>query len=652
MPRKISLKYFRQAEVGKFAQKILHKKPYRRIFICLSLSILLLAVAFFAFNLIYQERILPHTYVGEYNFGGLKHNEAKSLLSEIIQRSQGGQLNYSWENNSYSATLADLEVDYSSGQDKTVDNLLAVGRQGSLTKVVKENFKSIFSRNNLLADFNFDEGNLNDYLLKIAKDIDQDEKDATIEIKDNRPAVVAEKVGQKFDVVGGRVIVLQSLGSFSFPSSLPFEVNKILPKISSQIAQQALAETESLLSRQLTLKAADKTFQIYPKDIAPMIEFVASLAEKNPLMSNSARNIVNAYTLSPEISQAKVNDLTRQIAGEIYQEPKDPKFQVSGGRVAAFQLAQTGYELDQEKATTQIIEALKKDKKILELPVKVTESTIGSDDPAKLGLKDLVSEGRTSWRGSPPNRIHNLSLGGEKISGTIVKPGEEFSTIKTIGAIDAAAGFLPELVIKNSTQVVPEYGGGLCQVSTTLFRAVLNAGLKITARTPHSFRVSYYEPPVGMDATIYDPAPDFKFVNNMSTPIFIWAIAGNNSLVFQIYGTKDGRQINISDPVVGGYTSPPEAVYTLSETMGPGEIRQTERATPGASASFTYRVVSSSGEVLQDETFISKYVALPNSYLYGPGTEGIPGQETSPPPESGSTPAPTPTVEGTAGPKQ
>lgn len=215
-------------------------------------------------------------------------------------------------------------------------------------------------------------------------------------------------------------------------------------------------------------------------------------------------------------------------------------------------------------------------------------------------------------------------------------------TLKAIGHVGPETGFLQELVIKNSNRVEPEYGGGLCQVSTTLFRAVINSGLKVTARTPHSFRVSYYEPPVGMDATIYDPAPDFKFINNYENPILIWAIAGNNSLVFQIYGTKDNRKIEISDPVTYDYVSAGEPIYTESATMATGAIRQVERATSGCSASFTYRVTAANGTVLENETFVSKYVAIPNSYLYGPGTEGIPGQEESPPPAPTPTPSPTP----------
>lgn len=619
-------------KLQKISKKIWRNRRFRRALLASGLVVVSLAALFFVFNLIYQDKIFPHTYIGGQNFGGETPSRAKEHLEEMITQSQNGQFAYTWEQKTYSTDIQNLEVNYSDALDQTMNRLMSVGRTGSLTQVLAATARAVFGKNVVYANFYYNEGKLNDYLMSMAKDINQAEKDATIEIKNSEPTVVLEATGRKFEVVQNRQIILDCLGSFNFTLNLPLKISTISPKITSAIAQAAIPETMALMKRQLTLKAENKTFMLYPQDIVGLIEFVARPAKNNIL--TTPQETMTAWILSPEISADKLQPLIEKIAGDVYQEAKDPKFEVKSGRVVAFQIAQTGYELDKTEATSQIVEAIKNDKGTLDLPVKVTEPAISSDNPEEMGIKELIGEGSTSWRGSPSNRIHNLTLGASKISGTIIKPGEEFSTVKAISPINAAAGFLPELVIKNSTQVTPEIGGGLCQVSTTLFRAVLNSGLKITARTPHSFRVSYYEPPVGMDATIYDPAPDFKFINNMATPIFIWAASSNTGLDFQIYGTKDGRKIEISDPVVFDYTSPPAPVYTLSESMEPGEIRQVERATSGATASFTYKVTSASGEVLQNETFTSKYVALPDSFLYGPGTEGIP----APPPEEQPAP--------------
>jgi len=635
----------------KFFKKFVKSKVTQRGSLFSGILIVALAILFVVFNSIYNNRIFPHTIIGSTNFGGLSRSEAENILLTLSKENLDSDLNYQWQDKSYNLTLASLEVDWQGANPQTLDYLFSIGRKGGLLKIIREQFRAVFGSNQALAGFSYNQAKLDDFIKTIAFDIDKPEKDASIEIQENQPIVTPEEIGQRFDFEKNRRIALSTIGTFDFERQTAFVVDQIYPKITKSGAEAALAETQNLLSMHLILKASERTFEIFPKDIAGFITFVKSFGKKGVLGIGSTgrtEDLLTLYTLSPELSRERIKEYVEKIAAEVNQEPKDAKFEVSNGRVQTFQVAQTGYELDREKSIDLIIIALKKGEKTVELPVKVTEPNV-KDDASTEGIDELIGEGRTSWRGSPPNRIHNLTLGANNISGTIVQPGQEFSTLKAIGHIGPQTGFLPELVIKNSTQVVPDYGGGLCQVSTTLFRAAIYSGLKVTARTPHSFRVSYYEPPVGMDATIFDPAPDLKFINTMKTPILIWAVAGNNSLVFQIYGTKDGRKVDISDPATFDYTSSPGAIYTESSSMAAGEIRQVERATPGCSASFTYRVTAADGTILENETFVSKYVALANTYLYGPGTEGIPDQEQSAPPpaeETSPTPSSTPTKKG------
>jgi len=520
------------------------------------------------------------------------------------------------------------------------------------SQVLKEQFQALFGRNQVLAAYSFREANLNDFLARITLGVDRPEKNAAILIEDNTPTIIPEEIGQKFPIEENDQIARRAIGSFNLKTKTPFIVRKIFPQVTAVGAELALAETKILLSRHLILKSSGKNYEIFPKDIASFLEFQTVFGRKGVLGITSEdsfgpKEMTVLYFLSADLSQGKIKEFVEKIASETDQPAQDAKFEVSGGRVQTFQVSQTGYELDQEQAIALIIEALIKGQPAIELPIKVTKPEITS--ASSEGIKELIGEGRTSWRGSPPNRIHNLTLGAKNISGAIVKPGQEFSALKAIGHIGPSTGFLPELVIKNRTQVEPDYGGGLCQVSTTLFRAAIYSGFKVTARTPHSFRVSYYEPPVGMDATIFEPAPDLKFINTMKTPVLIWAIVGGNSLVFQVYGTKDGREINISNPVTYNYVSPPATVYLETASMAAGAIRQVERATSGCTASFTYRVTARDGTILENETYVSKYVAIPNTFLYGPGTEGIPGQEetSTPAPEPTPTPSPTPFKKGT-----
>lgn len=616
-------------------------KVMKKVYLGFGLVVLLIAVLFFGLCFAYRGKIYPKTYIGGVNFGGQTKAQAEGTLNRMIAGSEDKKLDYEYAGIEYQITLADLKVDYSSFLEESVNNLYSIGRGGSIGKILLEKIKSVFAHNNTQAAFSFDENKLDEFVTSIGKDIDKPEKDASIAFRDGEPYVTPEEIGQQFPKPENKIIAQKTIGEFDFEKKTAFLVINLNPKITTPIAEKALDKTRKLLDHKLVMKARGKTFTLENSDLEAIIEFQAiknrDLAGK--IEVSFAPEEQENYSLVPDFSPKKIGEYLDKISPEINQEAKDAQFKVSDGRVVAFGLSQTGYELEKDKAIEEIITALNTNKESIDLPVKETKPAIGSSDPAEAGIKELIGEGKTSWRGSPPNRIHNLTLGANKISGSIVKPGEEFSTVHTLSPITASNGFLPELVIKNSTRVEPDIGGGLCQVSTTLFRAVIYSGLKVTARTPHSFRVSYYEPPVGMDATVFDPAPDFKFINNMDTPILIWAFAGSNSLTFQIYGTKDGRQISISTPTTYNYVSPPGPVYAESSSMATGAIRQVERATAGVSASFTYKVVSAAGEVLENETFVSKYVPIPDTYIYGPGTTGIPGVEGATTPE---TPAPTP----------
>jgi len=130
----------------------------------------------------------------------------------------------------------------------------------------------------------------------------------------------------------------------------------------------------------------------------------------------------------------------------------------------------------------------------------------------------------------------------------LIKPGEEFSFVKILGEVDSDHGYLPELVIKKD-KTEPEFGGGICQVSTTAFRAALNSGLKITARRNHAYPVQYYNPQ-GMDATVYIPRPDLRFINNTPAYILIQTKIEDTELIFKFFGTDDGREVKITGPKI------------------------------------------------------------------------------------------------------
>jgi vancomycin resistance protein YoaR len=289
-----------------------------------------------------------------------------------------------------------------------------------------------------------------------------------------------------------------------------------------------------------TVQFKDKAWEIPVNKLAtdkPSVRAEGSVLDlaKQQMLGKTA--VVSNYLFPSETLKVVEN-----IIQDVNQEPKSAKLVIDNNRAKEFEPGQEGQALD-VYAFYKLLTATG-DK--IDLPVLIAQPPIKLADINSLGLKERVAVGESNFSGSPKNRIHNIKVGSTKFNGIIIKPGEEFSFNKFLGDVDGKNGFLPELVIKR-TGVVPEFGGGLCQVSSTAFRAAMNAGFAITERRNHSFAVKYYAPQ-GTDATIYPGSTDMRFVNNLSSHLLIWTRIEGPKLYYDFYGTKDDRVVEFDGP--------------------------------------------------------------------------------------------------------
>lgn len=271
-----------------------------------------------------------------------------------------------------------------------------------------------------------------------------------------------------------------------------------------------------------------------------------------------------------------------------------------------FSPGQNGQSLD----LYRLVKALDANEGKIQLPVMISAPKTSLAATNDLGIRELIATGESDFSGSSRSRITNVKVGASKFNGLILKSGEEFSFNRYLGEIDAAHGFLPEMVIKREG-VVPEFGGGLCQVSSTAFRAAMNAGLPILERRNHSFAVKYYAPQ-GTDATIYPGAVDFKFRNDLESSLLIRTRVEGNKLYFDFFGTKDGREVKFDGP------------------------SQFDRRPDGSMKAIWTRRVIKEGDV-SEQVFKSNYVS-PNLFkrettvqATTPNPASDTGQQTSPP---------------------
>jgi len=196
-------------------------------------------------------------------------------------------------------------------------------------------------------------------------------------------------------------------------------------------------------------------------------------------------------------SQEKLEKVLEEIAAEVDRPVQDALFEFKGGKVVSFQVSKEGREVDRWEVKKLIILAFSEPRGekylvSLDLPVKVVEPKITTKKSNELGIHELLAEGESFFKDSIPSRVHNIILASSYLHGVVIPPGEVFSFAKKIGTISAEVGYKPAYVIKNKATVL-EDGGGVCQVSTTLFRAALNAGLPIVERKAHYYRVGFYE---------------------------------------------------------------------------------------------------------------------------------------------------------------
>ncbi len=375
------------------------------------------------------------------------------------------------------------------------------------------------------------------------------------------------------------------------------------------------------------LKAVIQYPQVYKKDcfnIETMASDIIKLAplvlayneqewflERNDLLllmelkSRKAKNGLSDVYVGLDDSRTK-EFLKTKIAPDINKETVDAKFEIINGKVEQFQINQDGLELDEE-ASFEILEKaiLIRQKEAIRLATKIIKSKNSNDEMNDLGIKEIIGTGYSDFSGSPNNRRHNIQTGAESVNGTLIAPNEEFSLLRVLGEINAETGYLPELVIKEG-KTIPEYGGGLCQIGTTVFRATIDSGLPVTMRRNHSYRVSYYEP-AGTDATIYDPWPDYKFKNDTKHHILIQSRIEGNILYFDFWGTNDGRVATSTYPVIYNIKKPGPTKMIETLDLEPGEKRCTEHAHNGADAYFDYKITYPDGEVAE-KRFKSHYV--------------------------------------------
>lgn len=580
---------------------------------------ILLFLPYWLFDRKYHNKIYPEIYVGDVNLGGKTKQEAKDLLNKELDKYYQTGVIFSLDGKQaamYPAiTSAEADFSYnilSFNTDQTIEAAYAVGRRASFVAAIKS-LAGRKSAVNLAFSVNEDEAkkNLEDNFSRYeipARNAELISDNGNFEIK-------AEEIGKTIDYSKAITRLKTNLARLdnapielftktAYPEILKKDCLNIEAKASRVLDNSPLTLIYNTASSSAATSSADKIskWDLNKKTITKWLSLVQGADAEEKINVTLDRESVKKY-------------LEEKIAPAINRSPEPAKFEFKNGKVAEFQTGQTGIELDLETAVAEIEKnANGLGAKEINLAVKEIANEVSADNVNNFNIKEIIGIGKSNFTGSPANRRHNIKNGADSVNGVLIKPDEEFSLIKTLGKIDAASGYLPELVIKGN-KTVPEYGGGLCQIGTTVFRAALDTGLPITMRQNHSYRVAYYEP-AGTDATIYDPKPDLKFINDTQNYILIQTKIEGNNLYFYFWGAKDGRIVEKIDSKIYNIVKPGPAKLVETLNLAPGKKKCTEKAHNGADAFFDYKVAYANGEV-KEKRFSSHYIPWREVCLIG-----------------------------------
>lgn len=576
------------------ATRATHTPRDKRLFV-LGISLLLaILTSAFAYYHVYSTRIFAGVHIAGTPVDGLTQAEA---LTALGKGPDAQEIVVTGPTDTYKISTAEINLHYDLTQ--TVADAFAVGHTGSLVQQATAQFAALTQGAAIPYHYTLDGALLAEYVSVLAGQIDTPPIDPVISVVSETAQVTNGQVGKVVDIAELTKTINTKLAQGQF--ELAVEPKVVDPTLTTEQLTQLEKRANALLTKTLEL-TFERTAVTYTGE-----DLLAFLASKGGINKDHAARVAS------------------DLATNIDRPPQNPVFEFTKGKVAEFLPAQSGVAVEQDKLAHLLADAIDKLEKSQEelvsiaIPVTETPSEYATADINDLGINELLGVGTSTYRGSIYARSYNISLGSSKFNGVLVAPGETLSFNATVGDVSEFTGYKQSYIIQDGATVLGD-GGGLCQVSTTLFRAAMDAGLPIVERRAHSYRVTYYEQDSspGIDATVFSPTTDLKIKNDTPAHLLIQTFAdpAKATLRFEIYGTADGRVSTVSKPVITQVTPPPEDLYIDDPTKPVGTVTQIDWQAWGAKVNFTY-TVERDGETLYSKTFYSNYRPWQAKFLRG-----------------------------------
>lgn len=535
-----------------------------------------------------------NTFVVDKDYSHLSRSEIINRLNQDFIIPQ--KINLQFDTQVFYLNTASISA--SINTDKTAGSLLYRRLDEGIFKYIKY----FFNPKKFSLKIDYDDKQLNEVVEAIASQIEKPFVPTELVLK-NKNITVSPGVSGLF--VNQELIkktVLNNLEFAKFNDSILIETKVVGEIPNTTQVEQTIDRAKKIIDKSIVLSTDLDTITIDDQTLISWIDFN------------------NGYQLD------KINIYTQNIAKSFTKDPIDAVFKFQNGQVTEFKPAQNGIIVNPDSLSQEIMASFINLEKSNEKQEKLTpsfesiEPKIKNSDVNDLGIKELLGKGTSTFWHSSAIRNINITKGSSIVNRILVAPGDTFSFVKSLGEVSLAAGYKQAYIIRQGKTEL-DVGGGVCQVSTTLFRAMLDAGLNITERKNHAYRVSYYEEDSkpGFDATVFIPSPDLKFVNDTAHHVLIQSVLDmdNRRLTYEIYGTSDGRKVNISNYRQWDSTPPPPDVWIDDPTLPAGKVVKDEQAIRGLKTAFDWTVTDKDGNILHQKTFQSNFAAWAAVYRRG-----------------------------------
>ena len=549
------------------------------------------------------DRVLPGVHAWDVDLGGLTRDEAMEHLATSFHYPADRNVTLRYGDRTW--TVDPSYVGAALDTAATVDTALSVGHRGDLLTRMQEQFDVLANGTLVMPVLVFDPGIARMFLSQVALEVNRPLNNASLSLADDLSvAIIPDQVGIEVDEPATQQLLVQRIALMS-GGDVDLIVHESEPLLTD--LSEAQAKVQRILSGPITLTAPGmEPWTIEPQTLASW------------LILKPAADANGNATLSVNLDRAHVTRLAQEIATQVTRPASDAQFRFDEASSTLVPVVESvpGQTLEVSTTVSLIENTALGAERTISLPLVPVRPTIASEDAPNLGVVELVAEGKTSFAGSSATRIQNIIVGTAQFDGLLIAPGETFSFNHYLGEVTAERGYEESIIIWGNTTRA-DVGGGLCQVSSTAFRAAFWAGLPIVERWPHAFRVSYYEPPKGLDATIYSPSVDLKWVNDTGHYIVIhtYVDEANKTVTFRYFGTKPNRTIEMDGPHEANPVAHGEAVYRDDPTLPKGQTKQIEWAKNGLDVTVN-RIIHEDGQTRQD-TFFSRYRPWQAVYLVG-----------------------------------